>query len=145
MSGLAIASCFISSPRAFYQTLGLQLQLAKGMAWHFTAMWIFALNVLVYLVALLRSREWRHTVPTVETFRRLPSTLWAELRGKKQQLQGPRFNPAQRRCLDENTGWLAGKNLKVPNPELSGPLGQRPCCCWEPRKTDGKGRFLGGV
>lgn len=51
-------------PQWFYKGLGIPFQLARGMALHFFAMWLFAINGLLYVLYTLISGEWRYLVPT---------------------------------------------------------------------------------
>jgi thiosulfate reductase cytochrome b subunit len=50
-------------PETFYSNLNIGFRLAEGMAWHFTFMWLFAVNGLLYIAYLLWSGEWRYVVP----------------------------------------------------------------------------------
>ncbi len=50
-------------PKALNQKLGLKSVLARGMAFHFTFGWFFALNGLAYGLYLWRSGEWRQLIP----------------------------------------------------------------------------------
>ena len=45
------------------ETLGLERKLARGMAFHFTFGWLFAINGLAYVTYTLVSGEWRQLVP----------------------------------------------------------------------------------
>lgn len=83
-------------PQQFYDQLGLGRQLAKGMAWHFLAMWLFAVNVLTFLAIWAWRGEWRSTVPTPATLKLLLPTVRDDLLGRPVPLQGKRFNAAQR-------------------------------------------------
>ena len=55
-------------PTWFYRVLRVDHRLAEGMAWHFTFMWFFALNGLLYVVYTFWSGEWRELVPNRHTF-----------------------------------------------------------------------------
>ena len=57
-------------PTWFYRTLHVDHRLAEGMAWHFTFMWFFAINGLLYVAYTAWSGEWRHLVPDRRTFQR---------------------------------------------------------------------------
>src|SRR5580704_14454216 len=50
-------------PAWFYRVLGIDHRLAEGMAWHFSFMWFFAINGLVYVAYTFLSGEWRYLVP----------------------------------------------------------------------------------
>ena len=50
-------------PDWFYAAMRLDHRLAEGMAWHFTFMWFFALNGLLYVgYTVGRAGEWRGAV-----------------------------------------------------------------------------------
>jgi thiosulfate reductase cytochrome b subunit len=55
-------------PSWFYAALSVDHRLAEGMAWHFTFMWLFALNGACYIAYTAWSGEWRHLVPNRRTF-----------------------------------------------------------------------------
>jgi thiosulfate reductase cytochrome b subunit len=82
-------------PDGFYGALGLDHQLAKGMAWHFTIMWLFALNGLVYVGYTIFSGEWRHLVPGRRSFREAWQVLLHDLHLSKAEPPKRKFNGAQ--------------------------------------------------
>lgn len=47
-----------------YSAFNLSYRLAEGMAWHFTFMWLFAINGILYAACTIVSGEWRYPVPT---------------------------------------------------------------------------------
>lgn len=51
------------------ETLGLKSRLARGMAFHFTFGWLFAINGLAYVTYTLVSGEWRQLVPERGSFK----------------------------------------------------------------------------
>src|SRR3974390_1931043 len=59
LGGITLVKFF---PDSFYRTLQLDHRLAEGMAWHFTFMWFFAINGVIYVVYTLLSGEWRELV-----------------------------------------------------------------------------------
>src|SRR5438067_809341 len=63
------ATFFKFFPIGFYKGLGLEFRLAEGMAWHFTFMWLFLVNSVVYVAYTLLSGEWRFLVPNRHSFR----------------------------------------------------------------------------
>jgi thiosulfate reductase cytochrome b subunit len=83
-------------PDWFYQTLGLQGGLAKGMAYHFTFMWLFAINGLAYVLYTLISGEWRHLLPNWRTPREAWRVVLHDLGLRKAPLPQAKFNDAQR-------------------------------------------------
>lgn len=72
-------------------------RLAEGMAWHFTVMWPFVINGLLYFAFLFFSHGWRELLPRRET---LKSALQYALFDLKLSRHEPawsgKFNPAQR-------------------------------------------------
>jgi thiosulfate reductase cytochrome b subunit len=50
-------------PDAINERLGLERRLARGMAFHFTFGWLFAVNGVAYGFYTWRTREWRHLLP----------------------------------------------------------------------------------
>src|SRR5260370_16485143 len=83
-------------PRWFYQGLNLESRLSEGMAWHFTFMWLFALNGLAYVLYTLISGEWRHLLPNLHTPREAWHVVLHDLRLRKTPLPRGKFNGAQR-------------------------------------------------
>lgn len=84
-------------PDSVNSALGLERRLAKGMAWHFTFGWLFAVNGVVYGLYLWRSGEWRKIVPE----RRALGDAWRVVKhdvGFRRSALPPqgRYNAAQR-------------------------------------------------
>lgn len=79
---------------AFYEKLGLNSRLSEGMAYHFSFMWLFALNGFAYVAYLIYSGEWR------ELFPRSPTgafhVVLHDLKIRKDPLPNLKFNHAQR-------------------------------------------------
>ena len=50
-------------PESFYSTFNIAFRLAEGMSWHFTFMWLFAINGVLYVSYLTLSGEWRYLFP----------------------------------------------------------------------------------
>jgi thiosulfate reductase cytochrome b subunit len=82
-------------PDWFYDTLGLDHQLAKGISWHFAVMWLFALNGIVYVSYTILSGEWRHLVPNRRSFREAWQVLLHDLHLSKVEPPKRKFNGAQ--------------------------------------------------
>jgi thiosulfate reductase cytochrome b subunit len=82
-------------PDGFYAALGLDHKLALGMAWHFTLMWLFALNGLFYIGYTFFSGEWRHLVPGRHTLREAWQVLLHDLHLSKAAPPRRKFNGAQ--------------------------------------------------
>jgi thiosulfate reductase cytochrome b subunit len=83
-------------PDAFYRSLALDHQLARGMAYHFAFMWLFAINGLAYVVYTFVSGEWRHLVPNRGTPREAWNVILHDLHLRKGPLPRAKFNGAQR-------------------------------------------------
>jgi thiosulfate reductase cytochrome b subunit len=83
-------------PDWFYQALGLEYGLAAGMAYHFTFMWLFAINGFVYVLYTLLSGEWRYLLPNRHTPREAWHVLLHDLGLRKAALPRAKFNGAQR-------------------------------------------------
>lgn len=56
-------------PPWFYRVFGIDHRLSEGMAIHFTLMWFYAINGLVYGVYLAASGQWREMLPRRGFFR----------------------------------------------------------------------------
>lgn len=83
-------------PDWFYRALGLNYNLATGMAYHFAFMWLFAVNGLCYVLYTLFSGEWRHLLPNRHTPREAWHVILHDL-GLRKTLPPPcKFNGAQR-------------------------------------------------
>jgi thiosulfate reductase cytochrome b subunit len=80
------------------RALGWQFDygLARGMAWHFAFMWIFALNGLIYVAYTIFSGEWRHLVPNRRSFVESWHVVLHDIGLRKQPLPKAKFNAAQR-------------------------------------------------
>jgi thiosulfate reductase cytochrome b subunit len=83
-------------PAWFYRVMGVDHRLAEGMAWHFTFMWFFAFNGLLYVVYTFLSGEWRELVPNRRTFAEAWQVVLHDLGIRKQPLPRRKFNGAQR-------------------------------------------------
>jgi thiosulfate reductase cytochrome b subunit len=82
-------------PDGLYWLLGLDHKLAVGMAWHFTLMWLFALNGLVYVGYTIFSGEWRHLVPGRHTLREAWQVVLHDLHLSRVEPPRRKFNAAQ--------------------------------------------------
>jgi thiosulfate reductase cytochrome b subunit len=83
-------------PEWFYVWLNVPHRLAEGMAWHFTAMWLFALNGLVYAGFMWRSGQWRSIAPARSSWKDSLQVVLHELRLRPAPRQQGHFNAAQR-------------------------------------------------
>jgi thiosulfate reductase cytochrome b subunit len=82
-------------PDWFYNKLELDASLAKGMAWHFLFMWLFALNGLFYVLYTFISGEWRHLLPRWGSFREAWQVVLHDLHLSKIEPPRRKFNAAQ--------------------------------------------------
>ena len=87
---------FAFFPTWFYSALNVDHRLAEGMAWHFTFMWFFAINGLLYVMYTFGSGEWRELVPNRHTFAEAWQVVLHDLGIRKQPLPERKFNGAQR-------------------------------------------------
>ncbi len=94
--GLGSVTLFKFFPESFYTRFGIAYRLAEGMAWHFTFMWIFAINGLLYVLYLIFSGEWRALLPNRKTLGAAIQVVLHDLRIRKTPLPRAKFNGAQR-------------------------------------------------
>ena len=83
-------------PDWFYSRFHINNRLAEGMAWHFTFMWFFAFNGMLYVAYTAWSGEWRHLVPNRHTLAEAWQVLRHDLGLRKEPLPRRKFNGAQR-------------------------------------------------
>lgn len=83
-------------PASFYQRFHIAQRLAEGMAWHFTLMWVFAINGLLYVLYLMFSGEWRQLLPGRSTLREAIQVVLHDLKIRRAPLPRAKFNGAQR-------------------------------------------------
>jgi thiosulfate reductase cytochrome b subunit len=83
-------------PKGFYTFLGLSGQLAKGMAWHFAAMWLFTINGILYVLYTMISGEWRLIFPEKKSFSEAWQVILYDLGIRKIIPPQEKYNAAQR-------------------------------------------------
>jgi thiosulfate reductase cytochrome b subunit len=83
-------------PENFYQALSLNHRLAEGIAWHFSCMWLFGLNGIVYVGYTAVSGEWRYLLPNRHTPREALDLVPHDLHLRKGPVPARKFNAAQR-------------------------------------------------
>ena len=83
-------------PEGFYEFFHVGHRLAEGMAWHFTFMWLFALNGVLYVAYTACSGEWRFLLPDRRTFAEAWQVVLHDLGLRKEPLPRRKFNGAQR-------------------------------------------------
>lgn len=80
----------------WYELFHWNNRLAEGMSWHFTFMWIFTINGILYALYLLLSGEWRQLVPNRASFRQAIHVVLHDLHLSKKPLPIQKFNGAQK-------------------------------------------------
>jgi len=98
-------------PDWFYRLFPVDHRLAEGMAWHFTFMWFFAINGVLYVAYTAWSGEWRELVPNRHTFAEAWQVVLHDLGIRKQPLPRRKFNGAQRLAYTGVVGMGAGSLL----------------------------------
>ncbi len=83
-------------PEWFYRDFNLSHRLAEGMAWHFTFMWLFGLNGMLYVIYTAWSGEWRDLLPNRHTIGEAWQVVRHDLGISKEPLPRRKFNGAQR-------------------------------------------------
>ncbi len=83
-------------PDWFNEKLGLERRLARGLAFHLSFGWLFAINGLAYGLYCAKSGEWRHLVPDRDGIRNSVGVVLHDL-GIRQDApnQDGRYNSAQ--------------------------------------------------
>ncbi len=82
-------------PDAFFEALDLNQALARGIAFHFTFGWLFALNGLAYVIYLATSGEWRHVVPDRRALAEVGGVVLHDLGLRDEAPAQGRYNAAQ--------------------------------------------------
>lgn len=83
-------------PQSFFKALHLNARLAEGMAWHFTLMWLFFTNGLLYVGYTIVSGQWRYLLPDRATFREAGQVLLHDLHLRRLAPEHVKYNAAQR-------------------------------------------------
>src|ERR1700733_462557 len=76
----------------FYKTLNIPYRLAEGMAFHFTFMWIFAINGLIYFLYLMFSKEYKLIFPNKRSLKEGWQVLLHDLHIKKGMPPQKKYN-----------------------------------------------------
>jgi thiosulfate reductase cytochrome b subunit len=71
-------------------------RLAEGMAWHFTFMYVFTINGLLYLTYLVASKEWKEIVPNRASLKQAIQVMLHDIGLHKGPLPDQKFNGAQK-------------------------------------------------
>ncbi len=93
--GVGSWTAFHFFPDGFYKTLHSGQRLAEGMSWHFAMMWIFMLNGLAYVGFLALSGQWRHVVPSRESWIGAIQVVLHDLHLRKTAPPQGKYNGAQ--------------------------------------------------
>lgn len=83
-------------PPEMYKSLNLGGQLATGMAWHLTLMWLFSFNGLAYVLYMGFSGAWRDLLPDRASFKEAWQVTLYDLKLSKVHPPAKKFNGAQR-------------------------------------------------
>jgi thiosulfate reductase cytochrome b subunit len=82
-------------PEPFFEALGVPYRLAEGMSLHFSMMWLYGINGLVYVGYMGLSGEWRYLVPNRHSWFESVQVVLSDLRLRRVQLPPHKFNGAQ--------------------------------------------------
>ena len=83
-------------PESFYKALNIPYRLADGMAFHFSFMWLFMINGLLYVLYTGLSGEWRYLIPLKKSWKEAWLVVLHDLRLRKQAPPQLKYNAAQR-------------------------------------------------
>ena len=83
-------------PDNFYKALHIPYHMAEGMSLHFTFMWLFLINGLLYVSYTIFSGEWRYLVPNKRSFKEAWQVLLHDLHIKRFEPPQQKYNAAQR-------------------------------------------------
>jgi thiosulfate reductase cytochrome b subunit len=83
-------------PQTFYKHFRLHHRLAEGMSWHFTFMWLFAINGLLYILFTVFSGQWRFLLPNRKSFKQAWLVVLHDLHIRKSAPPQIKYNAAQR-------------------------------------------------
>lgn len=83
-------------PDSFYKALNVPFRLAEGMALHFSFMWLFFINGVVYVIYLLLSKEYRYIFPTKKSLKESWLVILHDLHLRKGLPPQKKYNAAQR-------------------------------------------------
>ena len=93
--GIGRFTLFAFFPESFYSRFNIDHRLAEGMGWHFTFMWLFAINGFLYVTYTTLSGEWRHLIPNRNSFREAWQVVLHDLHLSKTHPPRRKFNGAQ--------------------------------------------------
>lgn len=117
---------YVKIPPEWARALGLNNHLAEGMGWHFTLMWFFTANGVIYVSYLAWSGEWRHIVPRRDSFAEAWQIILHDVRLRKEPVrQSGKLNGAQRIAYTSVLAFGAGSvvtGLAIHKPVQAGGL-----------------------
>ncbi len=93
--GIGSFTLFQFFPDSVFSFFQLDHRLAQGMAWHFTFMWFFAINGLIYAVFTLITGHWREMLPSRRGFIDAVSVALHDLGLRKECPPQGKYNAAQ--------------------------------------------------
>ncbi|HKV41416.1 MAG TPA: cytochrome b/b6 domain-containing protein [Blastocatellia bacterium] len=94
--GLGNITLFKFFPEKFYNFLNIGHRLAEGMGWHFTFIWPFLINGLVFVLYTAFSGEWRYLLPSRRSLADAGRVVLHDLHLIKELPSQGKFNGAQR-------------------------------------------------
>lgn len=83
-------------PKGFYAALGVPFRLAEGMALHFTFMWLFFINGVIYVIYLLVSKEYKLIFPNKKSLKESFQVVLHDLHIRRGLPPQKKYNAAQR-------------------------------------------------
>ena len=83
-------------PDGFYKALNVPFRLAEGMSWHFTFMWLFFANGLLYVAFTIFSGQWRLLVPNKKSLKESWLVVLHDLHIRRKAPEFLKYNAAQR-------------------------------------------------
>lgn len=83
-------------PKGFYEALHIPFHLAEGMSLHFTFMWLFFINGVLYVLYTIISGEWRYILPNKKSFKEAWQVTLHDLHIRKYVPPQKKYNGAQR-------------------------------------------------
>lgn len=83
-------------PESFYNALNIDHHLARGMSYHFSFMWLFMLNGLVYAATLIITKEYRNLFPGRRALKEAWRVLLHDLHIRRGLPPQKKYNAAQR-------------------------------------------------
>lgn len=93
--GFADTTFFAFFPDGVYGAFDLGRHLARGLAFHFTFGWLFAINGIVYGIYLAASGQWRHIVPDRRAIGEVKDAVLHDLHIRRTAPPQGRYNAAQ--------------------------------------------------